>query len=418
MSAAPAPPVSRVGIRVQLPDGREVEAGELGLDQLGASRIPTPTFRYLPAYLSTRGAYPLSPDLPLSEGPLRPAQGRTTLGAFSDAMPDDWGKRVMRAGGLRVESDLDFLAHVRDHHRQGAIRVTIEGVPVSAESSPDLTTNDALVRWMAAALAFDAGTETDAQLEDLVRAGTSAGGARPKVVIDHGEGLRIVKFPRATELDNHMAWEGMALELARRAGAEVPAFWVPRLGDKLGLMTERFDRRPGGRRIGYLSAHSLTQRRDQDLSSYADLLEDLAEHGSSPRRDAEELFRRIAISILLNNVDDHWRNHGFLRDPQGWRLAPLFDVEPQREVGRTAATPLTASSSGVDRDIRELFDLHELFELTRERAAEIVRSVEAATRDWADVAVGFGIHPEQIPVWRRAFDGANRDRAREIADSA
>ncbi len=67
----------------------------------------------------------------------------------------------------------------------------------------------------------------------------------------------------------------------------------------------------------------------------------------------------------------------------------------------------------MDRDIRELADNAEAFLLTRSDAARVIAEVELGTRDWATVAVGFGIHPEQIPVWSRALD-ANRERARAI----
>lgn len=402
-------------IVVQLPDGTELPAGTLSEDQLGASRLPTPTFRYDADYLSAKGAYALSPDLPLTTGPLRPAQGRTVLGAFGDAMPDDWGRRVMRRGDTQPRTDLDFLAGVRDRHRQGAIRVLKDGVAVASGAGPDFEHHDALLlRWMNAALAFDGGAETDEQAAILLEAGTSAGGARPKVVIEHNNGLRIVKFSRSTEPNNHMAWEGMALELARRSGAEVPDFWVPRLGERLGLMVERFDRTTDGQRVGYISAHTLMQKRDQDRTDYTTLVEDMTEVSSAPHRDAQELFRRIALSVLLNNVDDHMRNHGFLRDPRGWRLAPLFDIEPSCELGRTDATPITASSSGVDRDIRELADNAATFLLTQSEAARVIAEVELGTREWANVAVGFGIHPEQIPVWGRALDNENRERARAM----
>jgi serine/threonine-protein kinase HipA len=421
MTAGPRPAdgIEVIDVRVELPDGDEVRAGDLRLDRRGASRVATPTFQYDPAYLGRPTAYPLSPDLPLTRGPHRPAVGRSMLGAFGDAMPDDWGRRVIRRGGTRIASDLDYLVHVRDAHRQGAIRILVDGEPVASGDGPSLVDDDAaLTRWMDAALAFETDRETDADVAELMRAGTSAGGARPKAVIEHPGGLRIVKFPRATELDNQLAWEAMALELARRSGIEVPSFWAPRLGERIGLMTERFDRTPDGHRIGYLSAHSLTQARADDVVDYTTLVEDMSEVSASPRRDAVELFRRIALTILLNNVDDHLRNHGFLRRPQGWALSPLFDVEPQRERGRIAGTPITRGGSGVDRDLRELVGAADAFSLRAPDAARIVGEVEMGTRDWGDVATGFGIHPDQLRVWAPVFDGRDRERAREIAATA
>jgi len=45
--------------------------------------------------------------------------------------------------------------------------------------------------------------------------------------------------------------------------------------------------------------------------------------------EAEELWRRIALTILITNVDDHMRNHGFLHvEKNQWRLSPAFDINP------------------------------------------------------------------------------------------
>jgi serine/threonine-protein kinase HipA len=68
--------------------------------------------------------------------------------------------------------------------------------------------------------------------------------------------------------------------------------------------------------------------KDGERYSYLDLVEFIEEEGSAPAQDLPELWRRVLFSCVVGNTDNHMRNYGFLRDTQGWRLAPSFDVNP------------------------------------------------------------------------------------------
>ena len=76
------------------------------------------------------------------------------------------------------------------------------------------------------------------------------------------------------------------------------------------------------------SAMTLLERRDgAGGASYLDLAELIADQGASKHveEDLAQLFRRVVFNVLVSNRDDHLRNHGFLRVPSGWRLAPGRD---------------------------------------------------------------------------------------------
>lgn len=64
------------------------------------------------------------------------------------------------------------------------------------------------------------------------------------------------------------------------------------------------------------------------LAGVGDIADSLAEVSVQAKEDARQLFRRVAVSVGLNNTDDHLRNHGFLRGRGGWALSPAFDVNP------------------------------------------------------------------------------------------
>ncbi len=79
----------------------------------------------------------------------------------------------------------------------------------------------------------------------------------------------------------------------------------------------------------YVSAATMLGAEEPSERSYPDLVDALRQYGRRPAADIEELWRRIAFSILITNIDDHLRNHGFLHVDRGqWRLSPAFDDNP------------------------------------------------------------------------------------------
>ncbi|WP_010204620.1 type II toxin-antitoxin system HipA family toxin [Salinibacterium sp. PAMC 21357] len=397
-------------VHVVLPDGDEVLAGTVSSEGAIGSAATSLVFRYADGYLTDSRGYDLSPDMPRTGGPIRTWSGRETLGALGDSMPDAWGKRIIRAG-TPARTTFDFLTHVNDATRQGALRLRdARGAYLGARNHPVADVHD-LDRIVAAARAFEEGAETDAELQILVEAGTSAGGARPKATVKNGGDLWMAKFARETEFFDPMAGEATALAFAKAAGIDTPEFDLVRLSESQSiLLSRRFDR-DNGRRIGYISAHSLTTKGDNQTLSYSDISDTLAQYSPAPRDDQAELFRRIALSLLIGNVDDHFRNHGFLRDYNGWKLSPVFDLEPNRRPEQVEATPIVDGGERYGRDIRELRDAHDAFRLSRDEASAIVRDVAERTSDWIQIALGYGISLEAAEASRRAIDGPNRDRA-------
>ena len=312
--------------------GEDLKVGTL---YVNARRgIETSSFRYDPAYLADRGAVPISPDLPLVDGSIR-SQGQTLFGAFGDSMPDRWGRNLMlraekqaakrEARAQRALLESDYLVGVSDEARQGALRiwagekpVAQPGVGVPREVSiPDLL-----------AAADRASADINADVSDLIAAGSSLGGARPKAsVVDEKGYLCIAKFPKADEssLEDVCAWEKTALDLAGEFGIKVPETRLLRVADRSVLLLRRFDRNEKGR-VHYISGMTAVQGADGGRYSYLDLVSFIEGEGASPREDIIELWKRILFSCAIGNIDDHMRNHGFLNAGGGWRLSPLFDV--------------------------------------------------------------------------------------------
>ncbi|MGQ2916246.1 type II toxin-antitoxin system HipA family toxin [Microbacterium aurantiacum] len=400
-------------IHVVLPSGREVLAGSV--DDTGGIIA----FEYARSYISDTEAYPLAPSLRLGRGEYIPASGRAMVPGLADAQPDSWGRRVMqslhrkRTGRFSHLSELDVLRNVTDDERLGALRVVNDG---SYEGRTDAATASLrdLPRLIEAAAAFERGEEVPEDLLPLLQAGTSMGGARPKATVVNERGdLAIAKLPGENDFGDAMAWEATSLELARRAGVRTPAFHLHRFEHRSVLVLERFDR-DGDRRVGYLSADGLLNKTHGTHVDYVTLAGSMQRHSASADTESHELFRRIALSLLINNVDDHMKNHGFLRERKGWTLSPVFDLNPFYRQGAVESTPVSIDDDPSDRDVRVLVASHDAFRLTTDEATSIVREVEAATSNWRDVALSFGITPEALTPMQAAFDSPNRRRALDL----
>lgn len=383
------------GISIQIA-GEDVRAGTL---YANARRgVESASFRYDPSYLADNRAFPLAPDMPLIDGPIHTA-GAPLFRAFEDCMPDRWGRNLMLRAERKAARDEgraartllehDFLAGVSDVARQGAIRIWAGGAPV-AEAGRGVPREVRIPDLLAAA--DRAAENLDADVADLVAAGSSLGGARPKAsVLDEAGALCIAKFPKSDETSEEdvCAWEKTALDLASAAGIRVPDARLMRVGGRSVLLLGRFDRR-GDERIPYLSGLTAVQGSDGGRYSYLDLVAFVEECGSRPDDDIRELWRRVLFSCAVGNTDDHMRNHGFLRESRGWRLSPAFDVNP------TAGDGPKYLRSAIDFDDdeahpRAAVEACEWFRLTRAEAVAESHKMAAALKRWRKAAAANGI---------------------------
>jgi serine/threonine-protein kinase HipA len=387
----------------------------------------TASFTYDSAYLTRTDAYALDPALPLTQGVPQTPVGLAMFRAFADAAPDRWGRTLITRAQRRRATDrqttqrslgeIDFLLGVRDDLRQGAIRFrdpATGGFLASDDVGvPQLTDLPQLLR---AAEHFEADEETEAELRDLLRAGSSLGGARPKAHVIEGDGrVAIAKFPSVRQdMWNVMAWEKVSLDLARKAGIRVPESQLLRISGRSVLIVNRFDR-DGDRRIGYVSAMTMLEATDDDVGSYLDIAAVIEQTSPQASDDLRELWRRIAFSILISNTDDHLRNHGFLHSHAGaWRLSPAFDLNPDPEPGsKQLSTAIDGYATAASIDV--LMSVAELFRLTEADAATALGDVLSATLRWREVAAAHELPKAEINEMAWAFEHTETDAARALA---
>lgn len=402
-------------------NGEPMHAGTLEASLGGGRSLASSSFQYAVSYLAHPRSYALSPDLPLTSRRLYADDTRSQFGAFADAAPDEWGRKIVEADHARRRRNdpalparlgpFDLLIGVSDRTRIGALRFRATDAVGGAWLSDDngVAGIHDLGKVVEVARRYDANEANDDDIAYLSDIATSPGGARPKanVLTDQGR-LAIAKLPHSKDgaIDVE-SWEALALTIATRAAITVPRFERVAAGEFTSvLVTHRFDRAADGSRIGYISAATAMSIGEHDGRSvtYVDFADAVAELSENPAHDLRELYARIALTVLINNVDDHWRNHGFLRAATGWRLAPAFDLNPSRSRGVITSRPISADDDPRRRDLRSLIAVADAFGLAPAESAGIVRRVGEQVELWRTVARELRIADDQIESMAVAFD--------------
>jgi serine/threonine-protein kinase HipA len=307
----------------------------------------------------------------------------------------------------RTLQEMDYLLLVDDEARQGALRFAEhEGGPFVREAGakriPPLIE---LPKLLSAAEHVMEETDSEEDLRLLFAPGTSLGGARPKASVrDQGGHLAIAKFPRRDDEINTVAWEAVALALAKTSGIAIPLWRVEVVAKKPVLLLRRFDRE-NKRRIPFLSAMSMLGARDNETRSYLEIVDALRRHGASPKADMESLWRRIVFNILISNTDDHLRNHGFLYEgQQGWRLSPAYDMNPVPVDIKPRILSTAINEDDGTASLALALEVAGYFGLTVSAASAIAVQVGKAVSKWRDEAARQGLGKAEIERMMSAFE--------------
>jgi len=324
------------------------------------------------------------PDLMLYKGRQYIPLNKSMFGIFADSCPDRWGRTLMKRREAIIAkkeerkpkrlTDVDYLLGVFDETRMGGLRFSVnEGGPFLSDdkelATPPWTT---LRKLESASLAFEKNEDgmEEKWLKQLLAPGSSLGGARPKASVSAPDGsLWIAKFPSKHDDTNVGAWEMVVHDLAMMCGLDVPEAKLENFS-KTGstFLIKRFDR-DGEKRIHFASAMTLLGKNDgagaADGSSYLDLVSLIRKYGAAPKKDLSELWKRIAFNMAVSNTDDHLRNHGFLLTNEGWRLSPLYDVNPNSE-GDVLSLNVDENNNLIDFELA--LDVASMFGITEKQA--------------------------------------------------
>ena len=346
--------------------------------------------------------------------------GKTIFGLFSDSSPDRWGRVLMNkrerilAGkeGRKPAKlyDSDYLLGVYDETRLGGIRFKTE--PNGAFLSADKKT--AAPPWASLRTLEEASRNFENEdialsekwLNQLIRPGSSLGGARPKAtVIDPKEQLWIAKFPSRNDENDSGAWEMVTHDLAEICGLHVPEAKLEKFS-KLGstYLVKRFDRILN-KRVHFASAMTLLGKTDgasvAEGTSYLDIAAFIKSYGAQPKRDLIELWKRIVFNMAVSNTDDHLRNHAFIFTENGWRLSPLYDVNPV-PYGDELSLNVDEADNSINIDLA--IETAVRFGISRADATNDAKDILVIVREnWEKLATAYGLSRRLIEEMRPAF---------------
>jgi serine/threonine-protein kinase HipA len=383
------------------------------------------SLEYEQKWLKHPERFALDPALQLTKGAFHTQADQMLFGAIGDSAPDRWGRVLMRrAESARAKAvneapqtllEADYLLGVNDEARQGALRFSLnpDGPFLTTQGKTSIPPLIDLPRLLSAAERYLDDDETAEDLKILLAPGSSLGGARPKASVRDKDGhLAIAKFPKKDDEFNIVVWEAVTLSLAEMAGVSVAQWRLEQILDKPVLIIRRFDRE-ARIRVPFLSAMSMLGAKDNEQHSYLEMAYALAQHGSAPNQDMEELWRRIIFTVLVSNTDDHLRNHGFLyKRHKGWQLSPAYDINPAPIEIKPRILSTAIDFDNPSASIDTALSVIDEFRIKKNHAKEIIQEVSAAVNQWRKIAVRYGLEKKEIERMASAFEHEDGEKAR------
>ena len=377
-----------------------VLVGELNLVQ-GSRGV---SLRYDDGWID-RG-FALSEDLPLQRGQeFLPAARDTAAGAVDDARPDRWGERVIRV--LIRPPRLSLLEHLyfAGDDRFGALGVSTSVqryLPYRSGPLPKLEDAEAIHELVRRVQANEPVPE---ELKRLIASSATMGGAKPKVLVDINGESWVVKFADGEPIDAPLV-EHASMTLAADSGIRVATTRAIRLTCGHAVAIRRFDRR-STQRLHALSANVALRAAGEELG-YPELAQLLRRRGVvADGRNVEqmqELFRRMVFNILLDNTDDHEKNHALLvNDAAQYELSPAFDVLPSGQA--LGYQQMRVGERGADSTLENALSMCPLFALSADAAKAEIRAVVRCVARWREHFADAGVTEGDLELLAEQIDG-------------
>lgn len=396
-------------------------------------------FEYAPSFIGA-GIEPSPISMPVTSKiysfPLLPNTFKGLPGLFVDSIPDKFGNKLIDSWLIRQGRDpqsftpLERLCYT-GNRGMGAL----EFIPTVG---PTVTENDILdveaLRDFAADILnqrknFKAATtfknkKKQNTFEQILRVGTSAGGARAKVLIALDESTGEIRSGQVANSENFTYWllklddvqnnsdkekadlqgygpiEYTYYQMALAAGIQMSESHLLENAGHRHFMTRRFDRLAGGKKLHY---QSLTALAHYDFNaagaySYEQAITVIKQLGLG-YDSLEEFFRRAVFNICARNQDDHAKNIGFLMNKRGeWSLAPAFDMTYAYNPGGlwTGTHQLTFNGKRDNFVLDDFKAVAKFAGLKQGRYKKILAEVQSAVAQWPKLAKKNEVHSEYI----------------------
>ena len=358
-------------------------------------------------------------------------------GLVADALPDAFGNQIINewfaSRGLTDEriTPLERLCYV-GKRAMGAL----EFEPSKAIPELDLSTQiyiDELTALAAEVFRNRAAFQSrllrqDQKILDILKVGTSAGGAKPKAIIAYNETTNEVRSGQVTAPEGFTYWllkfDGGVYEehaqisdnpkgignieyachlMAKDAGIDMMECRLLNEGDSSHFMTKRFDRTDSGEKI-HIQTLSGIAHYDRDQRYAYEQAFRLMRQMQLPYIQQEEFYRRMVFNVVVRNHDDHTKNHSFIMNHKGqWRLAPAYDLcysyNPQGKW--TNRHQMSVNGKQDDFTYDDLFSVAERMGI--KRGKEIIEKVVDTVSAWDKYAKEAGVKVEHTKEIKSKF---------------
>ncbi len=394
-------------------------------------------FEYAPSFIGA-GIEPSPISMPVTSKiysfPLLPNTFKGLPGLFVDSIPDKFGNKLIDSWLIRQGRDpqsftpLERLCYT-GNRGMGALEFIPTVGPTATEN--DILDVEALRDFAADILNqrknFMAATtfknkKKQNTFEQILRVGTSAGGARAKVLIALDESTGEIRSGQVANSENFTYWllklddvqnnsdkekadlqgygpiEYTYYQMALAAGIQMSESHLLENAGHRHFMTRRFDRLAGGKKLHY---QSLTALAHYDFNaagdySYEQAITVIKQLGLG-YDSLEEFFRRAVFNICARNQDDHAKNIGFLMNKQGeWSLAPAFDMTYAYNPGGlwTGTHQFTFNGKRDNFVLDDFKAVAKFAGLKQGRYKKILAEVQSAVAQWPKLAKKNEVHSE------------------------
>lgn len=376
---------------------------------------PIYRFIYGATYIINPKAFALDPiNMPfLAPNREMQNQAKDGFGVLADATPDKWGRNLTKALHTRIPlNQIEWLIAAQGN-AVGCLVASLSKSKIKNTESNKIYFED-VKRYLKIAKAMErhedvmeastVSMQMNNTLEKLVQHGSSMGGARPKVVVQHKGIEWIAKLNKESDLFDNARVEYACMKMALSIGINTSHVELEEVAGSPILMVKRFDRNCPERKKHYISANSLlniTRVREGDLNfSYMNLARVCSQICQDAQSNQTELFTRMVLNVMLSNTDDHLKNHGFLMydmDKHRYGLSPAFDILPHGNIGSFPKIhALALGENGREGSLKNILSSANSFGLSENQAKDIIKNVKAVLEEKDTFFRDAGLSPSQI----------------------
>jgi len=259
--------------------------------------------------------------------------------------------------------------------------------------------------------------EEERAFYDVLKIGTSAGGARAKAVIAFNKETEEIRSGQFFAPERFEHWlikfdgvmdkqfgastgygrvEMAYYEMARDAGLDMMESRLLEEKDRAHFMTKRFDRTQQGEKIHVQTFCALRHFDFNNVLQYS--YEQLFETMRMLRLSypqAEQMYRRMAFNVMSRNCDDHTKNFAFMMNKNGeWKLAPAYDICHAYRSGSQWVSQHSLSVNGKRSDITRQDLLDVAYQMNVKKAPKILDEIKDVVSDWKSYAEEQSVHSE------------------------